>query len=972
MKLSALEKIIEGLNPGQKQAVTHGRGPQLVVAGAGTGKTAVITKRIAHMVSSKLCSAKEILALTFTDKAAEEMENRVDLLVPYGFTDSTICTFHAFGDRVLREQGVFLGMNPNYKVLSTAEQLIFLREHIFDLRLDKLRPLSDPTRHLQMILRVISRAKDEDVTPETYLAYCDQLETHNSEDAEPADIAAWEKQKELAHVYACYQALLLKHGLADFGDLITLTLKLFREHPDVLADYQQRYRFIMVDEFQDTNAAQFALLRMLAGENGNITVVGDDDQSIYKFRGAAISNILQFTHYYPSADIKVLNENYRSTQTILDAAYRLIQHNNPERLEVKKQLNKRLRSQRTESVPVLYQGFETVSAEADWIAERLKSFKLSTDRGWSEFALLVRANRHADPYLRSMNMQGIPFRFSGNQGLYRQPEVRLCIAFLRLIANPADGLALHALASSEVYQMPIVDLAWLAAESRKKNEPMQRMLKQALRNRDAFLSDAGKAAGEKILDDLERYLEMSRTLPTGQILYRFLTESRLLANYTEAQTIAADRIIKNLSKFFNVVQKYEHVAQSDKVIHFVEHLTMLESVGDDPGTSEMDGEIDAVNVLTVHRAKGLEFPIVFLPGLAANRFPSINRSSALALPLELAKEELSGGDPFLGEERRLFYVAMTRAKEQLLMSSARDYGGARAYKVSRFVLESLEVVPDEQKLVTLSSLEKIKRHAPQQAPEIHSVGILGKDASLSLSFYQIDDFKTCPLKYKYIHLLKIPVLPHHAILYGKALHTAVSEFYRQRLRGKLLNEDDVIGLFKDTWVNEGFISREHEELRLNAGIAAIKLFMNNYTLNPVEPTYIEHSFSYFVGKNRIVGRMDRVDVSPSGEVSIIDFKSSEVFEQKEADKKARESLQLKMYAAAWLHMEKKLPEKVVLYFLDSGLTGVAKPDPDKILKTEELITEIAAQIRENCFDPKPSVWTCNYCPFRTVCPHAVS
>ncbi|MBN1595844.1 ATP-dependent helicase, partial [candidate division FCPU426 bacterium] len=666
--MTTQEQILEGLNASQHGAVTHGLGPQLVVAGAGTGKTTVITRRIAYLVAAKRCSAREILALTFTDKAAEEMESRVDVLVPYGFTDSTICTFHAFGDRLLREQGLLLGINTNYKVLSASDQLVFLREHLFELPLNKFRPLSDPTRHLQFILQVISRAKDEDVSPGDYLHYCEQLEARNIASPNEAETAFWEKHLELARVYDKYQQLLLQKGLVDFGDLITLALQLLRSQPDVLAEVRRRYQYVLVDEFQDTNAAQFELLRLLAKAEGNITVVGDDDQSIYKFRGAAISNILQFTRYYPGARVTVLNENYRSPQSVLDAAYRLIRYNNPERLEVKNNINKRLRAQKGQGLPVTFRGFETVSAEADWIARDILERQKPHQRAWSDFAILVRTNRQADPFLRALNMSGIPCRFSGLQGLYRRPEVKLCMAFLRVLANPHDPLPFHELAESEAYCLPPEDLACLSAESRSRNKSLKAILELVLQGAGAKLSQSGREAGARLLADIAEYVELARNRSTGQVLYRFLTANGILAKYTGADTIETDMKIKNIAKFFNVVQRYEYVAQSDRVLHFVQHLDMLEEVGDETSSMELDEDADAVSLLTVHRAKGLEFSVVYLVSLAANRFPVVNRTPAMTLPLELAKEDLPGGDPFLAEERRLFYVAMTRAREELLFT----------------------------------------------------------------------------------------------------------------------------------------------------------------------------------------------------------------------------------------------------------------------------------------------------------------
>ncbi|NTV52408.1 MAG: ATP-dependent helicase, partial [Candidatus Firestonebacteria bacterium] len=414
MESFSLERILADLNPGQREAVLHGAGPQLVVAGAGTGKTTVLTKRVAYLVAAKVCSAKEILALTFTDKAAEEMESRVDQLVPYGYTDSTLCTFHAFGERVLREQGFLLGLNPDYRVLSGPEQLVFLRERLFDLPLEKLRPLGDPTKHLAIMLSNISRAKDEDVSPAAYQAFCQAKLQAAGGDEET--VARWGKHAEMAEIYARYQTWMMTAGFVDFGDLIVRTLELFRAHPDVLAEFRQRFTYLLVDEFQDTNLAQFELIQLLAGKSANLTAVGDDDQSIYKFRGAAISNILQFTRLYPQAQIRVLTENYRSGQEILDTAYRLIRHNDPERLEIKHGLDKRLVSTRGPGMPVMFHAFDTVSAEADWMAVRIQQAH-TQGRAWPDFCILVRSNSQADPFMRALNLRGIPFRFSGSQGL---------------------------------------------------------------------------------------------------------------------------------------------------------------------------------------------------------------------------------------------------------------------------------------------------------------------------------------------------------------------------------------------------------------------------------------------------------------------------------------------------------------------------------------------------------------------------
>src|SRR3989304_4540160 len=358
------------LNPEQLAAVTHGDGPLLIIAGAGTGKTKVITHRIAHLIE-KGVNPNQILALTFTEKAAGEMEERVDRLVPYGYSNVWISTFHSFGDRVLRDNVLEIGLTPDFKVLSEAERIIFLKEHLFELPLNYYRPLGNPTRYLSAITGLISRLKDEDVGVDEYRKYAEDLKKSGvrSQELEPETI----QQDELAKTYAKYQELMARNGYLDFGDQVVLPLKLFRARPHILKRYQEKFQYILVDEFQDTNYAQFQLVRLLSERHKNITVVGDDDQSIYKFRGAAISNVLGFQKIYPDAKLITLTKNYRSCQPILDSAYRLISHNNPDRLEIKSGIDKRLTSVasgqwRVSSGQVKHLHFDTITKEEETVA----------------------------------------------------------------------------------------------------------------------------------------------------------------------------------------------------------------------------------------------------------------------------------------------------------------------------------------------------------------------------------------------------------------------------------------------------------------------------------------------------------------------------------------------------------------------------------------------------------------------------
>ncbi|MGH2446694.1 MAG: ATP-dependent helicase, partial [Candidatus Limnocylindria bacterium] len=445
--------LLADLTARQRKAVTHGTGPLLIVAGAGTGKTTVITRRIAWLIAEKRALPSEILALTFTDRAALEMVERVDRLVPYGHNDAQISTFHAFGDRLLREHALEAGLSDRSTVLSRAEQVILLREHLFELPLDRYRPLGDPTRFLQALVTLISRLRDEDITPDAYLAVAGRLAERSA--AAPQDEALAEevaRHAELAATFAAYDDLMRTSDRLDFGDQVSLALRLLREHPSVLEEERRRYRYILVDEFQDTNHTQWEIVRLLAAEHGNVTVVGDDDQSIYRFRGAALGNILGFGEAYPKAASVVLVDNYRSRQRILDAAHRLIRHNDPDRLESREGLDKTLRARtkfaraEPEAGPIEVLALATGSDEADAIADRIGA-SMRAGRRAGDHAILVRGNRDADPYLRALNMARIPWRFSGTAGLYRQPEVRVLISFLRAVNDPDDSVSLYDLAT---------------------------------------------------------------------------------------------------------------------------------------------------------------------------------------------------------------------------------------------------------------------------------------------------------------------------------------------------------------------------------------------------------------------------------------------------------------------------------------------------------------------------------------------
>jgi DNA helicase-2/ATP-dependent DNA helicase PcrA len=975
------ERILEDLNAEQLEAVTHGEGPLLIVAGAGTGKTKVITNRIAYLIASKRAEPSQILALTFTEKAAAEMEERVDLLVPYGYAESWIGTFHSFGEHVLRDHAMDLGLTPEYRVLSRAEQIIFLREHLFDLPLRRYRPLGDPTKHLAEIVSLISRAKDEALSPSEYLEEAVRL---LAEAGDEKSRGAAEAHREMAQVFEAYEELKVEAGCIDFGDQVCLPLRLFRERPEVLAEYQQRFPFVLVDEFQDTNVAQFELLRLLAGKKTNITVVGDDDQSIYRFRGAALGNILSFGEHYPEARTVVLRKNYRSTAPILDASYRLIRHNDPHRLESSYDIDKRLVPRTDSGSPVILHRSRTPDEEADWVAGTIRKAVEDEGASWGDVAVLVRARVEAKPVMRGLNLHDIPYQVGTGESLYKQPEVRAAISFLRCVADPDDSVSLFELAGSEIYAFPPVELARLNAHASRANKTLFQLFSDVAPDRRAeseepdtgtaepsrgpidLDSETGALAG-RIAEHLEVHVALAVERTTGEVLHEFLSNSGYLERLTSDEDPQAEQRVLNLAKFFQLLQHHCQVLKEDRVRHFVAYLDLLMESGEDPKEAEWDPQADAVRLLTVHQAKGLEFPRVFMVSLVEQKFPRRARPRALQLPESLLKGLVGGKEGHTHEERRLFFVGMTRAKDVLYLSAAEDYGGKRLRKLSRFVGEALDLPKLTVSAQPLTARETIElyRSAPSGQTTAPGAGL----GALSLTPYQVEDYLTCPLKYRFVHRLRVPVLTHHRVAYGNAVHKAIRAYLSGKKAGKPIGLEELLELFQVFWSSEGYLSREHEEERFEEGKRALTSFHAEEEADETIPLLVESEFSFSVGDDTVRGRWDRVDRRRTGAV-IIDYKTSDVTDQKKADKRARDSLQLAIYALGFCRTRDELPATVELRFVQTGLTGSAHIGPDRLEEVEEKIREVSAGVREERFPANPKPVYCPYCAYERICPHS--
>ena len=952
------------LNPQQLEAVSHLEGPLLIIAGAGTGKTIVITERIKYLILKKNILPSQILALTFTDKAAIEMEERVDVAMPYGYTQMWISTFHAFCDRILRNEAIHIGLNPSYKLLTEAESVLLLRKNLFKFNLNYFRPLGNPNKFLEGLLQHFSRLKDEDVSPNEYLRFA----KNPKKDIDKVEI---EKNLELANAFKTYEELKIKEGLMDFSDLIANTLKLFKERRNILKVYQDQFAHILVDEFQDTNFAQNQLAVLLAGKKQNITVVGDDDQAIYRWRGAAISNMIQFKKYFPKHKIITLTKNYRSTQEILNTSYRLIQNNNPDRLEAKEKINKKLESVRDikgEKVEFLFGG--RVEDEAEKIVKKIIELTEKKNYKYKDVAILIRANDHSKPFVRALERKNIPFQFLGPGRLFHQEEIKDLIAYLKVLYNFEDSASLYRVLNMEIFQLGALDISVILNIAKRKNYSLFEALEKV---QETFVRDETKEIINKLVNLIKKHLKRVSKDSAGQILYYFLQESGILKNYISAKTISDEKKSQNISLFFDKLKTYEGEHDDASIYAVVDWIDLSMQMGESPLASNIDWtDNDAVNILTIHSSKGLEFPIVFLINLVTERFPTRERKEQIPIPKPFIKEILPEGNYHLQEERRLFYVGATRARDLLFLTAANFYGeGKRERKISPFVYEAI----GENSVGTKIQKEKV-------GLKVNQLSLLewaGKENKIPnpvanllsinyLSYSQIQTFEICPLHYKLKYFLKIPTPISSAQSFGISVHATLRDFYQKILRGEKIKPQIVTSLLNANWINEGYASKSHEKEALKKAEKIIKNYLNE-NLTVSSPLALELPFKFSIGNLQIGGRIDRIDKLKNNQIEILDYKTgSNIPDQKTLT----QNHQLTTYALAATMVKDQLlnkkPEDIILslYYLEEGKKFTTTRTKEQLEEAKKWFSQKAVEISKSDFACSHSTFCLN-CEYKMLC-----
>ncbi|MBT4071669.1 MAG: ATP-dependent helicase [Candidatus Magasanikbacteria bacterium] len=964
------------LNKEQQQAVDHMNGPLLIVAGAGTGKTTVVTKKISKLIEEKGIAAEQILTLTFNEKAAAEVTERVDTLLSVGYVELPIGTFHAFCQGILEEFGLDIGLSRQFKVLSEIDTWLLIREHLYDFSLDYYRPMGNPTSHIHALLQHFSKCKDELISPEQYVEYTQNIENEDAQEIE--------RLKEVAEAYNTYNKLLLDNSALDFGDLIFYTVKLLEERPAILKQLQERFQYILVDEFQDVNWSQYRLVQLLASAHNNITVVGDDDQSIYAFRGASVSNIMRFESDYTNVEKIVLRENYRSGQEILDISYKSIQENNPDRLEVKLGINKKLiASGAIKKASVTHIHKPTLELEAKAVIEEIQALKkIHSDMTWDDVVILARANSHVEPFIAELEDAGLPYEFIASAGLYRQPIVLDCINFFKAVDNRYDSTALYRMLHLPCMDINAHEVQQIMYYAKRKSISYYGALKKV---HEVQVSPQTVAFAKKIVTLIDASIRTYKQVKPSQLLYSFLESTGYLAYIVKEEGQGNREVIRQifqLKQFFEVVSSYEKGHPEANIQSFLDYYKQVIEAGDKGKMHQLKDTPDSINLMTVHGSKGLEYRFVFIINMVQDRFPARKRGEGIAMPISLIKETLPEGDYHLQEERRLFYVAITRAKEKLYLTSATNYGGKRDKKISRFLHELGFVITEKEEGEEKSILPVKQTQIEFNRPVAYTI-------PKSFSYSQISTYETCPYKYKLAHIIRVPTKGTGNISFGITMHSVFQRFYEaiqtknSATQASLFDAqpvetkedgvviaptlDELLELYESKWVDDWYESTRQRNDYYEKGKKILRTFYAAQEGQWAIPLALEKGFTIRVGEYTVRGSIDRVDQMDDGTLEIIDYKTGKTKEK--IIGKDKDQLLIYQMAAQTLPAYRNVGAVGTLtfyYLQDNVKTSFVGKEKD-IEKLRERLVGVIDHIHDGKFEATPSKHMCAYCDFKDVC-----
>jgi DNA helicase II / ATP-dependent DNA helicase PcrA len=977
-EMGPLEESGLKLNDAQRRAIMHGEGPLLVIAGAGTGKTRVITERIRHLLQSdETLSGENILGLTFTKKAAGEMKARVVKVTGERGKAVTLATFHSFCETVLAED------DPQRVMLDEFDHWILLRRNLRRLRLEKYRRLADPGQFLNDFVEFFSRCQDELVSGEDYQRYAAGLAARLEAERETLDedtlaerLETVALQQELARAYRASEELLREKNRVSFGSLITGAVALLKRDTQVREALQRKYRYILVDEFQDTNIAQLRLLELLAGPTKNIVAVGDNDQAIYRFRGASFASFKLFLERFAgwregrdSTLFRVaLTENYRSTPNILRVAMQVIGQNAVSADFPKKVLS----PNKPPGEKIRIVELATPEEEARWVASELERIHRA-GRRWKDFAVLYRQHAHRDQLVEELSRRKIPFVIT-RLSILEHPLVRDVLAYLRLIVAPYDDIACARVLAAPAWHLQAADLVRLAEHARKEKKAIYDLL-QVPQGKLAF--DGSQAA----LGQLVEFVSAQR-----KTLQHF-TAREILGNLTgwlEIPRRAKEHDRKYVKRLAEFMKEWEPKSETRGLAEFIEYLDYYAQAGG-VVSLEDDTPVDAVQLMTVHGAKGLEFPQVFVLRVNNRAFPATERPRVFEFPVELMKEGGPAEQFHIQEERRLFYVALTRAEERLTITTVTEKKGKVPVFIEDILMEPAikrrdvrQIMPklpaagkgdqaaedhweDAPLFRTVEGPAKIFSRIADWAEEFHPPS----PEPLTLSPSALSGYRTCPQRYLFGYLWSLREGPKAAMSFGAVMHTTIKRFVDQLRKGVKLPFDEVQRIFETEWNSKGFEDQYQEEEYKKDGVEQLRGFHAGMMAELPQALGQEKTFELPLDNNVIIkGRIDQINsLGNKRDVEIVDYKTG----RPKKDVDAKKDLQLSLYALAVKEILELEPVRLVFHYLQNNERQETTRDAKQLDEAQKVVQEAAADIRAGEFPPKRG-FICRSCAYKPICP----
>ncbi len=1019
------------LNADQRRAVEHGEGPLVVIAGAGTGKTRVIVERIRRLLETRLdLFASEILALTYTRKAAGEMAWRVRRDLGERAKGLVATTFHAFCHERLQEE------NPGLRLIDEVEHWILLRRNLARLGLVRFRRLYDPGQFLNDFTRFFSRCQDELVTAEEYLGYAQQEAARLAADGDPEAQEDAQELLELARAYAESERLLVEQNLLTFGASLMQTVRRLERDREACRALGSRYRFILVDEFQDTNVAQIRLLGLLAGEQRNLFVVGDDDQAIYRFRGASFGSFRIFERNFLSAgrgtgdsnSRLLLSRNYRSTKKILRLADAVIRNNGAaNRMFPSKQLI----TANPEGDRIRIAGLPDETAEAEWVAAQIEE-EHARGREWRGFAVLYRTHAHREHLVTALDRRGIPFVIR-NLSVLSYPVVRDLLAGLAWVDWPGDNVA-----CARVLAIPrwgfsaeeLVRLGQCAAKQPRESlwdsltKPVEvnartmadgektELAKSATHRAQPLPASESPARPPAMPGALPELVELSqrlRELARGEPVLRVFDE---LAAGFGMLPLEREGDRHAFAAFRRYLEEWQAARPRGGLREFLEYFRYFQQAGGAIPLDEKhrEGEVreadsdarDAVQLMTVHAAKGLEFDHVFVLRLCRGAFPVRNQRPTFEFPDALMKEDLPQGDHHVLEERRLFYVALTRARKRLTLTTlVRERAKPSPFledieqEMARLVKDIERVSPDAPEPAASSAVApggKTVAGTPALAtrsadPDREVTGAeLFPDAGrssyvpsrigawaveyrppvgrpLELSDDAIELYRSCPQQFLFERSWRLRGRPSAALTFGSLMHALIKWLVKEASQGHTPALDEVLTRYQREWKSAGFEDDYQEESYRQEGREQLRKLHARISAAPPVLEAQERTFSLALAKDVVLtGRLDQINRLPGG-AEVVDYKTGTPRDEKHAKK----SLQLSYYALAAREALDLGQPRMAFHYLKNDTVVSSPRDEKDIAEAEAILQEVGAGIRAGHFPARPG-FTCRFCEYRLICP----